>query len=121
MCLPSPARPFSSLKLHHLDNMQTINATLFAAATSLNAFWVLNIAKEAYPAVKAFFNFYPVTGPLLGLYLASIAIFCASYIVGKKIGQGSMIRYYYILSALFFFVGVFAPIYEPIVRFLGAS
>lgn len=101
--------------------MQTINATLFAAATSLNAFWVLNIVKEAYPAVKALFNFYPVTGPLLGLYLASIAIFGIAYVLGKKIGQGGMIRYYYMLSALFFFVGVFAPAYEPVVKFLGAS
>jgi hypothetical protein len=99
--------------------MRTINATLFATATSLNAFWILNIAKEAYPAVKTLFNFYPVTGPLLGLYIASIAVFCISYVLGKRIARTSIVRYYLVLSALFFFLGVFAPVYGPIVRILA--
>ena len=98
--------------------MRTINATLFAVATSLNVFWMLNIAKEAYPAVKALFNFYPVTGPLLGMYLASIAVFCVSYVLGKSIVRTKVVQYYFMLSAVFFFFGVFSPLYEPIVRFL---
>lgn len=98
--------------------MQTINATLFAAAASLNAFWVLNIAKEAYPAVKEFLNFYPVTGPLLGLYAASIVIFCLVYVLARKMSLGAAL-YYFMLSCLLFALAVFPPLYEPIVELLA--
>ncbi len=100
--------------------MQTINATLFAAAASLNAFWVLNIAKEAYPAVKEFLNFYPVTGPLLGLYVLSVAIFCFVYVLTRKMSLAAA-PYYFMLSCLLFALAVFPPIYEPIVAWLIAK
>lgn len=94
-----------------------ISSVLFAAATSLNAFWIMNVTKEAVPAVKAFFNFYPVTGPLLGLYLASLAIFAAAYGISIWLMPESRtperaVSWYFYISVVLFFFAVFPPVYE---------
>ena len=108
-------------------SIQTIHATLFAAATSLNAFWILNIMKEASPAVKAFLGFYPVTGPLLGLYIASILVFLVSLAVLRNVPvtqTGAFMKFagwYFMLSVIVFFFGVFPPVYVPIVEWLTSS
>ena len=107
--------------------IQTIHAMLFSAATSLNAFWMLNIAKEAYPAVKEFLNFYPVSGPLLGLYMASIAVFCVLFVAIRnahflqRAAFGIFIRWYFILSVILFFFAIFPPVYVPIVELFASS
>ena len=101
--------------------MQMINTTLFAAATSLNAFWILNVAKESYPAVKTFLNFYPVTGPLLGLYLTSFVVFCVFFILARKNTYSTATQYYFVFSVLLFFFAVFPPVYEPIVTLLSGA
>ena len=108
-------------------SMQTIHATLFSAATSLNAFWILNIVKESSPAVKAFLNFYPVTGPLLGLYIASILVFLVSLALIRNVSltqTGAFMKFagwYFILSVIVFFFGVFPPVYVPIVEWMVSS
>ena len=108
-------------------SIQTIHAALLSAATSLNAFWLLNIAKEASPTVKAFFNFYPVTGPLLGLYIASIAVFCILFVAMRNAhflqrdASGIFIRWYFVLSVILFFFAIFPPVYVPIVELLAVS
>ena len=108
-------------------SMQTIHATLFAAATSLNAFWILNIMKEASPAVKAFLGFYPVTGPLLGLYIASILVFVILLAILRNVPvtqTGAFMKFagwYFMLSVIVFFFGVFPPVYVPIVEWVTAG
>ena len=104
--------------------LQKIYAILFASATSLNAFWILNIAKESSPAVKAFFNFYPVTGPLLGLYSASLAVCIVLFLLTRRAGLWHarmprlLCEWYFMLSVLFFAFAVFPPVYVPIVAWL---
>ena len=71
--------------------------------------------------VKASLDFYPVTGPLLGLYLVSLAVFCISYILVRRSALGTAVQYYFLLSAPLFFFAVFSPVYEPIVRFLSGA
>ena len=108
-------------------SMQTIHATLFSAATSLNAFWILNIVKESSPAVKAFLGFYPVTGPLLGLYIASILVFLVSLALIRNVPvtqTGAFMKFagwYFMLSVIAFFFGVFPPVYVPIVEWITAG
>ena len=107
-------------------SLQTIHAILFSAATSLNAFWLLNVAKEASPAVKEFFNFYPVTGPLLGLYIASIIALVASFAAVRSLHvtrAGAFMKFsgwYFVLSVIIFFFAVFPPVYEPVVGWLAS-
>lgn len=107
--------------------MHIIRATLFSAAASLNAFWILNIAKEAYPSVKAFLNFYPVTGPLLGLYGASIVVFIVSFAVvwGIRLMHArvspNLLEWYFAVSVIVFFFAVFPPVYEPVARLLSGA
>lgn len=95
---------------------------MLAGGTSLNAFWVLNICKEAYPAFKELLNFYPVTGPLLGLYLASFATFVVVFVLVRSMRWGSaterILRWYFMLSVLLFFLMTFPPVWEPIVGVL---
>lgn len=108
-------------------SIQTIHVTLFSAATSLNAFWILNIVKEVFPSVKGIFNFYAVTGPLLGVYLASIAVFCILFFVTRTMRvfrgtkTGILLQWYFMGSAFIFFFAVFSPVYEPIVRSLSGA
>lgn len=77
----------------------------------------MNVTKEAVPAVKEFFNFYPVTGPLLGLYLASLLVFGAAYAIcalrmpDTRAPERALSWYFYISVVLFFFA-VFPPVYE---------
>lgn len=104
--------------------MQTLYATLFSAATSLNAFWIINLAKESLPDVKALLNFYPVTGPLLGLYAASVVVLIAAFIAArilpwfKEQRAGAFLSWYFVFSVVVFFFAVFPLVYEPIVELL---
>ena len=108
-------------------SMQTIHATLFSAGTSLNAFWILNIVKESSPAVKAFLGFYPVTGPVLGVYIASILVFVILLAVLRNVPvtqTGAFMKFagwYFMLSVIAFFFGVFPPVYVPIVEWITAG
>ncbi len=102
------------------------NSVILAAAITLNFFWVLNILKEAYKPVKDFLNFYNPTGPLLGLFIASLIVFALSMIIFSLIFGNSLSKkgaqkfaiWFYIVSVILFFFMVFPPVFEPIVEIL---
>jgi len=105
------------------------NSVILSAAISLNFFWVLNVFKEAYKSVKNFLNFYPPTGPLLGLFIASLVVFALSVItlplilsdrLGTKSAQKFAIWLYTVSVVLFFFM-VFPPVSEPLVEMLSGK
>lgn len=100
--------------------IQQINSILWAAALTLNFFWILNILKESYKEVKAFLNFYPAVGPLLGLFLSSAVVLCLSYFVFAMIKPKSQKTafWFYTISAIVFFFMVFPPIFNPFVDIL---
>ena len=100
-----------------------INAALFSAATSLNAFWILIVLKGAYPAVSKFMNFHPPTGPLLGLYISSILIFVLCFLVCRFVFHGtdkaSTAFYCYFIWSVIFYAFVTLPVFhEPLIHLL---
>lgn len=99
---------------------QQINSILWAAALTLDFFWILNILKESYKGVKAFLNFYPAVGPLLGLFIFSGIVFFISFVVLVMIKPKSQKTafWFYTISAIVFFLMVFPPIFKPLVDIL---
>lgn len=99
------------------QKIQQINSILWAAALTLDFFWILNILKESYKGVKAFLNFYPAVGPLLGLFIFSGIVFVLSYLVFAMIKPKSQktVFWFYTISAIVFFLMVFPPIFQPFV------
>jgi len=103
---------------------RTIHAMLIAAGKSLNIFWILNILKEAFPAVKSVLNFYPVTGPLLGIYLTSIFVLVLAFFIVRSMpfsgsrAYGTFAGWYFVVSVLVFFFAIFPPVYVPIVEWI---
>lgn len=93
---------------------------LTAAGISLLFFALLNIAKEANPAVKSFLNFYPPIGPLLGLFLFSTVTYIIFYYLLSALKPGSQKKAFWILliSSIAFFFLVFPPVFELIVALL---
>lgn len=88
-------------------------STIWACSLTLTFFWVLNILKEANPAVKNFLNFYPPVGPLLGLFLVSILFFLTTLLVFPKKGEDQKRAFWVlIISAIIFFLMTFPPIFE---------
>lgn len=104
-------------------------SAILAAAVTLNFFWVLNIAKEAYKPVKNFLNFYNPTGPLLGLFIISLLLFLIlavifSVVFGDKLSGKRTQKFalwFYIISVVLFFFMVFPPVFEPIVDLLAGK
>ena len=103
--------------------IQQINSVLWAAALTLNFFWILNILKESYKGVKDLLNFYPPVGPLLGLFIFSGIVFFVSILILLMIKPKSQRTAFlvYVTSALVFFLMVFPPVWEPIVDILAGK
>jgi hypothetical protein len=100
-----------------MDNIIKANSILIAASISLIFFAILNIAKESNDFVKNLLNFYPPTGPLLGLFLSSILIFIFIYFLAfllKPTNQKAAF-FFILISSFVFFLLVFPPVFEPIV------
>ena len=97
-----------------------INSVLWAGALALNFFWILNILMESYKGVKAFLNFYPAVGAVLGLFIFSGIVFIVFYIILVMIKPKSqkIAFWFYTISATAFFFMVFSPIFNPIVNLL---
>lgn len=100
-----------------------INSVIFAAATSLNAFWILIVLKGAYPKVSAFMNFHPPTGPLLGLYISSILIFGLCFLAGRFLFQNkdrtlAALNWYFIGSVILYVFITLPVFHEPIIHLL---
>ncbi|OGD88206.1 hypothetical protein A2870_01175 [Candidatus Curtissbacteria bacterium RIFCSPHIGHO2_01_FULL_41_11] len=95
-----------------------INAIQLAGACSLIFFVILNILKATYPPVSEKLNFYEPVGPLLGLFLASICVYLAAFLLFRqlKIKNTSFATLALIISAIVFFLMVFPPFFEPIVK-----
>src|SRR3989344_2523368 len=93
--------------------IQQINSVLWAAALTLNFFWILNILKESYKGVKDLLNFYPPVGPLLGLFIFSGIVFFVSILILLTIKPKSQRTAFlvYVTSALVFFLMVFPPVW----------
>lgn len=102
------------------NKIQQINSKLLAAGLTLNFFWILNILKESYKEVKAFLNFYPDVGPLLGLFIFSGIVFFISLVVLVMIKPKSQKTafWFYALSAVIFFFMVAPPFFKPLVDIL---
>lgn len=100
--------------------IQQINSILWAAVVSVNFFWILNILKESYKGVKAFLNFYPAVGPLLGLFIFSGLVFIIAFLilVALKPKNQKLAFWAYLISVIAFFFMVFPPVWEPIVDVL---
>lgn len=96
------------------------NCILLAASVSLYFFAVLNIIKEANSNIKELLNFYPMVGPLLGLFSSSIIIYILSFFVitGVKPSNQKLAFLVFLITAIGFFLLVFPPVYEPIVHLL---
>ena len=103
--------------------IQQINSILWAAALTLNFFWILNILKESYKGVKAFLNFYPAVGPLLGLFIFSGIVFFISFVILVMIKPKSQKTAFwvYVISAVIFFFMVFPPIFKLFVDILSGK
>ena len=100
-----------------------INSVIFAVATSLNAFWILIVLKGVYPAVSAFMNFHPPTGPLLGLYIFSILIFVLCFLVCwfafHSTDKALTPFYWYFIGSVILYVFITLPVFhEPIIDLL---
>jgi len=100
-----------------------INAAIFAAATSLNAFWILIVLKGSYPAISAFMNFHSPTGPLLGLYISSILIFVSCFLADwfmfRNRDKTSAPLYWYFIGSVIFYVFITLPVFhEPLIHLL---
>lgn len=70
-------------------NPNPVSALMLAVSSALNAFWILNLIKEASPAFKKLITVHAGIGPLSGLYLYStligIAVLAAlPWVVGRK-------------------------------------
>lgn len=101
----------------------TINSVIFAAATSLNVFWILIVLKGAYPKVSAFMNFHPPTGPLLGLYIFSILIFGLCFLAGWFAFQSRdkawpSLNWYFIGSVILYVFITLPVFHEPVIHLL---
>lgn len=96
------------------------NSVLLAASAGLTVFWILNIFKETYPGVKAVLNFYPPVGPLLGLFLVSMAAMAVAYYLILKIKPKNQMVGFFVFSAsaIIFALMVFPPIFEPLIKML---
>lgn len=110
-----------------LRKKSAATATMWAASLSLTVFWIANILKEAYPPVKATFNFYAPVGPLLGLFCLSLIIFLAAVWALAK-AEAFTVRIsdkasflVYVLATSLFFLMVFPPFFEPIVDMLAGK
>lgn len=93
------------------------NSVLYSASITLTFFWILNIFKESFDAVKSSLNFYPPVGPLLGLFLSSIlflAVLSVMVPVFKPRNQ-KLSFWMLVMSAIIFLFMVFPPIFEPLV------
>ena len=100
-----------------------INAAIFSAATSLNAFWILIVLKGAYPSVSKFMNFHPPTGPLLGLYIFSILIFVLCFLAARFVFKGrdrawASLRWYFIGSVILYVFITLPVFHEPLINLL---
>ena len=100
-----------------------INAALFSAATSLNAFWILIVLKGAYPAISEFMNFHPPTGPLLGLYISAVLIFVLCFLAGWFVFQGRdkarVLLHRYFIGSVIFYVFITLPVFhQPLIHLL---
>lgn len=97
------------------------NAILWAASFSLTFFWILNIFKESYKAVKDFLNFYSPIGPLLGLFTFSIVVFILVFLLFRSFRIKDQRKSYWVvvIFSLLFLLMVFPPIFEPIVKLLA--
>ena len=96
---------------------------LLSVSLSLTTFWVLNLLKEAFPAVKSWLNFAPSVGPLLGLFLAGIlalglGLLASARLKPAHLSEEIVAFLCYIVSVWLFFLMVFPPIYEPIVELI---
>ena len=99
------------------------NGYLVAAGLTFIVFWVTNILKESYPAIKSLLEFYKPIGPLLGVFavaLLSFLIFSALFQLIKVKNQ-AFAFWFFVISAVFFALMVFPPIFEPIVHALGGE
>ncbi|MBI2022106.1 hypothetical protein HYS93_04510 [Candidatus Daviesbacteria bacterium] len=93
------------------------NSVLWATSASLNFFWVLNIFKESFKDVKNFLNFYPPTGPLLGLFTFSIFVFIV-VLFGLKLIRIRNQKFSFwaiLISSILFLIMVFPPVFKIIV------
>lgn len=97
-----------------------VNGVTLAASSSLTFFWVLNILKESFSPVKGFLNFYPPVGPLLGLFVFSIAVFAVAFLIFRKVRVEDQKLSFWVLmvSATVFSLMVFPPVFEVVVEFL---
>lgn len=100
-----------------------INSVIFAAATSLNTFWILIVLKGAYPPVSSFMNFHPPTGPLLGLYIFSILIFILCFLAGWFAFQSRdkvwVSLNWYFMGSVVLYVFITLPVFhDPLIRLL---
>lgn len=92
------------------------NSILYSASITLMFFWILNVLKEGFDAVKSSLNFYPPVGPLLGLFLSSILFFAVLSVIipAFKPKNQKLAFWMLVLSATIFVFLVFPPIFEPI-------
>ena len=96
---------------------------LVAAGLTFIVFWVTNILKESYPAIKSFLEFYKPIGPLLGVFAVSLVaffIFSALFQLIKVKNQ-SFAFWFFAISAIIFALMVFPPIFGPIAHALGGE
>lgn len=100
------------------DTNKTITShSLMSVAISLNAFWIINLAKTANESVKDTLDFYSPVGPLLGVFVASLVVLGLAFWVLRaahvRISEKFAYRFY-VATAILFFLMVFPPIFEPI-------
>lgn len=104
-------------------NIIKANNALVAGGGALTFFWVLNIFKEAYPAVKNFLTFYQPLGPLLGLFIISIIFFSLSMplLMIFKIKSQGFAFLVFIAAIVIFTLMVFPPVFEPLAHTLAGN
>lgn len=96
-----------------MQNKTKAISIIWSASLTLTFFWVLNIFKETNSQVKVFLNFYPPTGPLLGLFLVSILFFLSLLLIlPKKWKDQKRAFWVLIISTIIFFLMTFPPIFE---------
>ncbi len=109
------------------NNKNLAVAALWGATKALTVFWIVNILKEAYKPVKDVLGFYSPVGPLLGLFLVSLAVFVVvTYVLAKSTNLTQKLSekttfWAYAGSVALFFVMVFPPVFEPIVNVLAGK
>lgn len=102
-------------------NPNPVSALMLAVAAALNAFWILNLIKEASPAFKKAITVHQGIGPLSGLYLYSTLVGLLFFaLLPWVLGRRENPRLAHAASAILFisaallFILTFPPVFKAI-------